>query len=235
LAVRSSTDDFNDPEKVLGLNVIVRDLSSQAKKILDETSTLKLHADFNLWASGVDDNVGAGAMFAEMEHEDRLHLIERNIYKYIILGVKEKLGLGELDDLQVIQKLIGFGTETIRVSFQVSRMVVISKFRTNNENLNTLTHLFAEENLREGGASDNLRVVLHFRKGDTSVFPLPNGNFVASWGDWKKSRSNKTYPEIIYNREDSIYPQLRFSDYIDALRFIGHVYDGPVSPPNSPG
>lgn len=78
-----------------------------------------------------------------------------------------------------------------------------------------------------GRDNDSFNVVFHYRIGDTTVFPLENGNYISSWGSKKIPKGRA--PVIVESIDDARYQQYSTKNYIDFIELIAVSVKKPVN------
>lgn len=210
---RSKTQDGANPAELLGIDILLQDLSKRANELLNLKS-LSLDLNFNKLASG-NENAHIGShIINALPVEQKIDILLQNI----AIAIREELGVKSNVDL--ISFLSENDIKVIHIKFNVHHISIISQFIDSSSRDFKNILINNVKNVLDVHCDDNeLNIVLHFRQGDTSVFLLPDGRLLSAWGNWRIGKKTSD-PEFIDDMTLAAYKQYSLTDFILALERI---------------
>lgn len=213
---RSSIGDFNVSDAI-GLSGILDELSRSASQQVTSGRLLECELDFNAAISGESDGI-KGSMLVRDKTIQELYV---NLEDAIVSSVCDAMRaeLGTVDD-----SVGGVPYDAIKVRFAIRGTSLITRF-SDGGLLSPYTKRTAQKIFAV--TDDSIRVVIHLRRGDITIFPY-QGRFIASWGDFRKPDNRSALPEIIDSPEGSVYQNYSIDPYAELVSRIAGRVDRPV-------
>lgn len=215
-ATRSAISGTLDPIQSLGLDKAIEELSFNATSIMTNSKSLCVTSDFNFIVTGTKNISEAAKIIKEIGLEGLLPEIVDRIVN-LITDNNEHNTLIDLSKEQLLDKIKCSGIDTIVIKLFVNRMDVVGQLCSSNSTfINACKTNFLKLE-RHNLFLQQKNIAIHYRLGDTAVFPLPNGKFVAAWGDWRRSINKTSAPEILDSPNEAAYKPIDFTTTINTI------------------
>lgn len=217
------------PYEIAGLSDFLEYNCSAPKTLLNNKNIIHINIDFNRLVSG-DRDAHKGSLLINGVSQEELFLnIKRGLLEAIEIAELEhktkRANIVELLSRLTSKKVV---LPVIHFRLFINRLPIITKF----SNVKKLSNALLEFNAKNSPPEDrvsSLNIVIHLRKGDITVFPLPDGGFIASWGDFRKENNRRALPERIERLSDSVYPQYDVEPYLLLIKKVVELSPGKIN------
>lgn len=222
---RSSNSGTWLPYEITGISDFLEYHCSSSRTLVNGPDVTCINIDFNRLVSGDRDAQIGISLISGFSREELFSIIRRGLIETIETAEKEnKIKTKRMGLFKRLSRFVPLTPHTkslpvIHFRVFINRLPIITKFSDVKKFSNALFEFNTKNSTSEDNSS-GLNVVLHLRKGDTTVFPLPDGRFIASWGDFRNENNRRALPEIIEKVSDSVYQHYDIEPYLSLIKKI---------------
>lgn len=211
---RSQMIDCDDPASLIGLDLVLKKLNSEAKDVLKSTKSIEIPVNFNFLVSGTKDAHKGSPIVHKLSIQDKIDRLTDGLEQELKVITNCEL----MSDVVNYYKSLGY--QTIVFKFSVSHISIISHFIGIEQSL--IKEELQKYSMREFSSEflDDFVLTIHFRQGDTAVFRTSDNQLISAWGNWRNPKNKSSNPEFIEDLELAAYKQYKLEDFLFLLDFI---------------